>query len=59
MTTESEYPATALMVAGSQMNVGRCRGAVTGAHGICGDSTGNLFLAELPPQDVTKLERLD
>jgi hypothetical protein len=39
--------------------VGRCRGAVNGAHGICGDSQGNLFLAELPPQDVTKLERIE
>jgi peptidylglycine monooxygenase len=38
--------------------LGRCRGAVNGAHGICGDSAGNLFLAELPPQDVTKLERI-
>ena len=39
--------------------VGRCRGAVNGAHGICGDSQGNIFLAELPPQDVTKLERIE
>ena len=39
--------------------IGRCRGAVNGAHGLCGDSHGNLFLAELPPQEVTKLERLD
>jgi len=39
--------------------IGRCRGAVNGAHGLCGDSRGNLYLAELPPQDITKLERLD
>jgi hypothetical protein len=39
--------------------VGRCRGAINGAHGIGGDDEGNLFLAELPPQEITKLERLD
>ena len=38
---------------------GRCRGAITGAHGITGDSAGNLYLAELPPGRVTKLERLE
>jgi len=38
--------------------VGRCRGAINGAHGIWGDADGNLYLAELPPQEVTKLERL-
>lgn len=38
--------------------VGRCRGAVNGAHGLCGDADGHLCLAELPPQEITKLERL-
>ena len=38
--------------------VGRCRGAINGAHGIGGDHDGNIFLAELPPQEITKLERL-
>ena len=38
--------------------VGRCRGAINGAHGLCGDADGNLYLAELPPQEITKLERL-
>ena len=38
--------------------VGRCRGAINGAHGLCGDSEGNLYLAELPPEQITKLERL-
>ena len=38
--------------------VGRCRGAINGAHGLCGDSDGNRYLAELPPQEITKLERL-
>src|SRR6266403_78932 len=38
--------------------IGRCRGAINGAHGIAGDASGNLYLAELPPQEITKLERL-
>lgn len=37
--------------------VGRCRGAVNGAHGLYGDAAGNLYLAELPPAGLTKLER--
>jgi DNA-binding beta-propeller fold protein YncE len=39
--------------------VGRCRGAINGAHGLSGDAEGNLYLAELPPQEITKLERLN
>jgi hypothetical protein len=39
--------------------VGRCRGAINGAHGFSGDKDGNLYLAELPPQEITKLERLN
>jgi peptidylglycine monooxygenase len=39
--------------------IGRCRGAINGAHGLSGDADGNLYLSELPPQEVTKLERLD
>jgi hypothetical protein len=39
--------------------VGRCRGAINGAHGLSGDAEGNLYLAELPPQEITKLERLE
>ena len=38
--------------------VGRCRGAINGAHGLSGDAEGNLYLSELPPQEITKLERL-
>ena len=38
--------------------LGRCRGAINGAHGLGGDRDGNLYLAELPPQEITKLERL-
>ncbi len=39
--------------------IGRCRGAINGAHGLSGDAQGNLYLAELPPQYITKLERLN
>jgi peptidylglycine monooxygenase len=39
--------------------VGRCRGAINGAHGLAGDAAGNLYLSELPPQEITKLERLN
>ena len=39
--------------------VGRCRGAINGAHGLAGDADGNLYLSELPPQEITKLERLN
>ena len=28
---------------------GRCRPVLFGAHGICGDSNGNLYLAEAAP----------
>jgi len=38
--------------------VGRCRGAINGAHGLSGDAAGNLYLSELPPQEVTRLERI-
>ena len=32
--------------------IGRCRGAINGAHGLWGDAEGNIFLAELPPQEI-------
>ena len=35
--------------------VGRGRGAINGAHGLSGDRAGNLYLAELAPEQVTKL----
>jgi DNA-binding beta-propeller fold protein YncE len=36
--------------------VGRCRPVLNGAHGIWGDSRGNLYLAELAPENrVTRL----
>jgi peptidylglycine monooxygenase len=47
------------MLDGDGKLVGRCRGAINGAHGLSGDADGNLYLAELPPQEITKLERLN
>ena len=38
--------------------VGRCRGAINGAHGLWGDRAGNLYLAELAPEQVTRLTLL-
>ena len=36
--------------------VGRCRPVLYGAHGVWGDSRGNLFLAEASPMNrITKL----
>ena len=52
-----QIPRISLMTLDGKL-VGRCRGAINGAHGLCGDAAGNLYLSELPPQEVTKLERL-
>jgi hypothetical protein len=38
--------------------VGRCRGSINGAHGLYGNRRGDLFMAELPPAGLSKLERL-
>ncbi|MBS0518814.1 MAG: peptidase [Proteobacteria bacterium] len=52
-----QIPRISLMTLDGEL-VGRCRGAINGAHGLAGDAEGNLYLAELPPQEITKLERL-
>jgi peptidylglycine monooxygenase len=38
--------------------LGRCRGTLNGAHGISGDSDGNFYLSELPPERITRLTLL-
>lgn len=38
--------------------IGRCRPVLNGAHGLWGDASGNLFLAEVNPSRVTRLVRL-
>ena len=53
-----QIPRISLLSADGKL-IGRCRGAINGAHGLSGDAEGNLYLAELPPQFVTKLERLN
>ncbi|WP_421996340.1 6-bladed beta-propeller [Reyranella sp.] len=53
-----QIPRISLLNAEGEL-VGRCRGAINGAHGLSGDAEGNLYLAELPPQEITKLERLN
>ena len=35
--------------------LGRCRPVLNGAHGICGDKSGILYLAEPAPSRVTRL----
>jgi peptidylglycine monooxygenase len=37
---------------------GRCRPALNGAHGVCADRQGNIFLAEMIPSRITKLTLL-
>jgi DNA-binding beta-propeller fold protein YncE len=39
--------------------IGRCRPSTFNSHGLFGDSRGNFFLAETPPEDrLTRLTRL-
>jgi peptidylglycine monooxygenase len=38
--------------------LGRCRPSLNGAHGIFGDATGNLYLAEIQPSCVTRMRLL-
>lgn len=35
--------------------IGRCRPVLNGAHGLCGDTRGRLYLAEINPSRVTRL----
>lgn len=38
--------------------LGRCRPSLNGAHGIFGNAGGDLFLAEMNPAVLTKMERI-
>jgi streptogramin lyase len=38
--------------------LGRCRPSLNGAHGIFGDAEGNLFLAEIQPNCITRMKLL-
>ena len=39
--------------------VGRCRPVLNMPHGLWGNTRGDLFIAEMNPTRVTKLERVD
>lgn len=39
--------------------LGRCKPVWIGGHGMWGNSTGDLFLAELDPPRITKMTRVD
>jgi peptidylglycine monooxygenase len=43
------------MLSGDGKLLGRCRPVLNGAHGLCGDANGNLFLAEGNPNRITRL----
>ena len=49
-----QIPRISMLNASGEL-VGRCRGAIMGAHGLWGDSAGNLYMAELPPEEITRL----
>ena len=52
-----QIPRISVLEASGEL-AGRCRGAINGAHGLWGDRAGNLYLAELPPEQVTRLTLL-
>ena len=49
-----QIPRISMLNASGEL-VGRCRGATMGAHGLWGDRAGNLYMAELPPEEITRL----
>jgi peptidylglycine monooxygenase len=54
-----QIPRLSVLAADGRL-VGRCRPVLYGAHGLWGDSRGNLYLAEASPMNrITRLEPLD
>jgi peptidylglycine monooxygenase len=54
-----QIPRLSVLAANGRL-VGRCRPVLYGAHGVWGDSRGNLYLAEASPMNrITRLETLD
>ena len=39
--------------------IGRSRAVWNGAHGIAGNAAGDLYLAEMQPNRITRLARID
>ncbi|MBM3491248.1 MAG: hypothetical protein FJX68_12535 [Alphaproteobacteria bacterium] len=58
VVVSDQIPRLSLMAPDGEL-LGRCRGTLNGAHGVWGDRQGNLYLAELPPERLTRLVRLD
>jgi DNA-binding beta-propeller fold protein YncE len=46
---------TLTMLSPHGVRLGRCRPVLNGAHGVCGDGKGILYLAEPAPSQVTRL----
>ena len=46
------------LLSGDGERLGRCRPSLNGAHGIFGDSRGNIFISEMNPPSLTKLRLL-
>jgi DNA-binding beta-propeller fold protein YncE len=54
-----QIPRLSVLAADGRL-IGRCRPVLYGAHGVWGDSRGNLYLAEASPMNrITRLEPLD
>lgn len=52
-----QIPRLSLLDSGGTL-IGSCRPVLNGGHGIRGDSAGNIYLAEMNPNRVTKLRRV-
>jgi peptidylglycine monooxygenase len=50
-------PSVGVFAADGQ-RIGRGRPSLNGAHGIAGDSAGNIYLAEIDPNSITRLQPL-
>jgi DNA-binding beta-propeller fold protein YncE len=54
-----QIPRLSVLAADGRL-IGRCRPVLYGAHGVWGDSRGNLYLAEASPMNrITQLEPID
>jgi len=52
-----QLPSLVLFTASGDL-VGRCRPSLNGAHGVFGDTEGNLYLAEMNPPSFTRMRLL-
>jgi len=56
LVTDQVPSLTAFAADGTRL--GRCRPSLNGAHGIFGDGDGNIYLAEIQPNCITKMRLL-